>query len=214
GYSQILRRDKELPAKHRHSIETIEKSGDHLLSMINDILDLSKIEAGRMELDLEAIRVAEVAEEVAQITSILLKDKPVELVIDLAPDLPEVWADKVRLRQVLNNLVSNAAKFTNQGEIRIVAQLTERSGTDNNKMVLVRVTDTGEGIAPEHLELVFQQFRQVDSSSTRRAGGTGMGLTITRHLVHMQGGEIGVESTVGEGSIFYFTVPVAPVAVA
>jgi len=207
GYAEVLIDgiDGELPEEAVEDVNAIHDSGQHLLSMINDILDLAKIEAGRMELDIEPVMLTDVADEVARITSILLKEKPVELVIDIPESLPQLVGDKVRLRQILNNLVANAAKFTNKGEIRIHAQ----PHTQPN-MVLISVRDTGEGIAPHHLDLVFQQFRQVDSSSTRKAGGTGMGLTITRHLVNMHGGEIWVESELGKGSTFRFTIPTEP----
>jgi signal transduction histidine kinase len=115
-----------------------------------------------------------------------------------------VCADRIRLRQVLNNLVSNAVKFTEQGEVRVLAH-----ADPENNQVLIQVRDTGIGIAEEHLDAVFEQFRQVDGSSTRRAGGTGMGLTITRHLIEMHGGRIWVESTLGKGSTFCFTIPIA-----
>src|SRR5260221_3759342 len=183
--------------------------------MINDTIDLAKIEAGRMELDLEAVKLQEVADEVHSITNILLKEKSVELVMDIDPNLPDVWGDQVRLRQILNNLVSNANKFTNEGEIRVRASFTDEYHTeDGSGMILVEVMDTGEGIAEDHLDLVFQQFRQVDSSSTRRAGGTGMGLAITRHLIEIHGGTIWVTSQLGQGSTFAFTVPAAQVSVA
>ncbi|MEP7285362.1 MAG: GAF domain-containing protein [Chloroflexota bacterium] len=219
GYAEVMLDgiDGDLPEDALEDIGAIHGSGQHLLSMINDILDLAKIEAGRMELDLDTVHFADVATEVQQITSILLKDKPVQLVIDLAPELPDVWADQVRLRQILNNLVSNASKFTNEGEIRVrAAYAGERQFGDGSTkdMILVEVIDTGEGIAPENLDLVFQQFRQADSSSTRKAGGTGMGLAITRHLVQMHGGELSVSSTVGEGSNFWFTIPAVPISVA
>ncbi len=131
-----------------------------------------------------------------------------QLVIDIDPDLPEAWGDQVRLRQVLNNLVSNAIKFTREGQIRVHAYYSTQ-----RDMIQIDVADTGEGIAPENLDLVFEQFRQADNSSTRKAAGTGMGLTITRRLVEMHGGNIWVNSQVGSGSTFSFTVPIASVAV-
>jgi two-component system sensor histidine kinase ChiS len=206
--------DGELPDEAVEDVQAIHDSGLHLLSMINDILDLAKIEAGRMELDLETVKLGEVAEEVRRITNVLYKDKPVELIIDVSPDLPEVWADQVRLRQIMTNLVSNAGKFTSQGEVRISAQMVSAQYSSQSDMISISIADTGEGIAEEHLDLVFQQFRQADNSSTRKAGGTGLGLTITRHLVEMQGGHIWVESTPGAGSTFTFTVPVAKVSIA
>jgi signal transduction histidine kinase len=139
----------------------------------------------------------------------------VELIIDVSEDLPAAWADHVRLRQILNNLVSNAAKFTHEGSITVHAHVVEhQNGNGPVNMLQISVTDTGEGIAPNNLDLVFQQFRQADGSSTRKAGGTGLGLAITRHLVEMHGGHIWVESTLGQGSTFAFTMPIAAMAVA
>jgi signal transduction histidine kinase len=167
-----------------------------------------------MELDLEHVNLGDIAQQVRNMTGSLVKGKPVEIVVDVDSELPSVWGDQVRLRQILNNLVSNAVKFTDNGEVRIKAHLVnhQMNGFGPGEAVLVQVADTGEGIAPEHLDLVFQQFRQVDNSSTRRAGGTGMGLTITRHLVQMHGGHIWVESMPGTGSTFSFTVPTASVS--
>jgi signal transduction histidine kinase len=205
GYAEVMLDgvDGDLPDEAMEDVQAIHESGKHLLSMINDILDLAKIEAGRMELDLESVEVSGVAEDVYRITQILVKNKPVQIVLDLDPDLPKVCADRIRLRQVLNNLVSNAVKFTEQGEVRMLAH-----ADPENNQVLIQVRDTGIGIAEEHLDAVFEQFRQVDGSSTRRAGGTGMGLTITRHLVEMHGGRIWVESVLGKGSTFCLTIPI------
>jgi signal transduction histidine kinase/PAS domain-containing protein len=204
GYAEVMLDgiDGELPEPAIEDAQAIHDSGHHLLSMINDILDLAKIEAGRMELDLDKVRLADVAEEVYRMTHVLVKSKPVQIVMDIDPNLPSLQADQVRLRQILNNLVSNAIKFTEEGEIRVKAM---RSTEDHH--ALIQVIDTGMGIAPDQLSRVFERFHQADSSSTRRAGGTGMGLTITRHLVHLHGGEIGAESTQGAGSTFWFTIP-------
>ncbi len=133
-------------------------------------------------------------------TSVLVQDKPVELVLDIEEQLPTLWADPIRLRQILNNLVSNAIKFTEQGEIRIKANVVDN-------MAVIGVRDTGMGINPDQLERVFERFIQADSSSTRKAGGTGLGLTITRHLVELHGGKIWAESTLGEGTTFWFDIP-------
>lgn len=185
-------------------LEAIHESGKHLLSMINDILDLAKIEAQRLELDRQALPLDSVMEEVQRTTAILVKDKPVAIEAELPADLPPIYADHVRLRQILNNLLSNAVKFTNEGYVRITAQ-----HVPDDKVVVISVEDTGIGIAPEHISAIFEQFRQVDGSSSRRAGGTGLGLTITKRLVEMHGGRIWVESEVNKGSRFSFTMPVA-----
>ncbi len=210
GYSEVLADgiDGDLPDEAIEDVNAIHDSGNHLLSLINDILDLAKIEAGRMELELQPLPLGEVMIEIDRITRSLIKEKPVQLVFNMPDDLPLLSADHVRLRQILNNLVSNAIKFTDRGDIHVTARLT-----DDQKSIQVAVQDSGIGIAPEHQKLVFEQFRQVDSGSTRKAGGTGLGLPITQHLVRMHGGEIWLTSTVGAGSTFYFTIPVVPVAV-
>ncbi|CAG1013583.1 two-component system, sensor histidine kinase and response regulator [Anaerolineae bacterium] len=217
GFAEVLADgiDGDLPEEALEDVNAIHDSGQHLLSMINDILDLAKIEAGRMELDLVSVPLTSIADEVRRLTSVLFKEKPVDLTISIPDSLPALWADKVRLRQILNNLVSNASKFTHEGEVRIEARLLEhkdavaRQRDAQGDMVLISVQDTGEGIAKENLNLIFEQFRQADSSSTRKAGGTGMGLAITRHLVRLHGGEIWVESEPNKGSTFSFLIPVA-----
>mgnify|MGYP005843522807 CR=1 FL=1 len=206
GYAEVMIDgvDGELPEEAIEDVQAIHESGKHLLNMINDILDLAKIEAERLELDREPTELAEAVDEVQRITAILVKDKPVRLTTDLPANMPAVHADRIRLRQILNNLMSNAVKFTNEGEVRVTAQ-----HVPDDKMVMISVEDTGIGIAPEHLGEVFEQFRQVDGSSSRRAGGTGLGLAITKRLVEMHGGRIWVESELGKGSKFKFTIPVA-----
>ena len=202
GYSRMLLdgADGELEEEMTEDMEAIHNSGQHLLHLINDILDLAKIEAERLEIDPETVDFCAVAEEVTRMTSVLVQDKPVELVLDIEEQLPTLWADPIRLRQILNNLVSNAIKFTEQGEIRIKANVVDN-------MAVIGVRDTGMGINPDQLERVFERFIQADSSSTRKAGGTGLGLTITRHLVELHGGKIWAESTLGEGTTFWFDIP-------
>jgi PAS domain S-box-containing protein len=206
GYAEVMLDgvDGELPDEAMEDVQAIYDSGKHLLSMINDILDLAKIEAERLELDRAALPLAVVVDEVQRATAILVKDKPVEIKVELPAELPSIYADHVRLRQILNNLVSNAVKFTSEGYVRITAQ-----HVPDERAVMVSVEDTGIGIAPEHVEVVFERFRQVDGSSSRRAGGTGLGLNITKRLVEMHGGRIWVESELGKGSKFSFTMPVA-----
>lgn len=205
GYAEVMLDgiDGELPSEAVEDVQAIYGSGKHLLEMINDILDLAKIEAGRMELDLETVDLRTVTQEVYRTATILLKDS-VELEMIFPVMLPPVYADKIRLRQILQNLVSNAVKFTDEGEIRISAEYDSVGGR-----VITHVRDSGIGIAADNLSAIFEQFRQVDGSSTRRAGGTGMGLAITRRLVEMQGGEIWVESELGKGTLFSFSMPIA-----
>ncbi|MCB9450056.1 MAG: hypothetical protein H6672_01370 [Anaerolineaceae bacterium] len=170
--------------------------------MINEILDLAKIEAGQMKLERRPSHLADIVADVLQTSQILTKDKPVIIhAIDM-PDMPPVYGDAVRIRQIILNLLSNAAKFTEHGEI-IVSY-----GLEDEHTAFVKVTDTGIGMSPEDLSVIFQRFEQVDGSSTRRAGGTGLGLNITRHLIQMHEGEIYVESELGKGSSFWFTLPV------
>lgn len=203
GYSQLMIDgvDGEMPEEAIEDLQAIHSSGHHLLSIINDILDLAKIEAGRMEMDLQPAQFRPIADEVYRMTNVLVQNKPVEMRLDVPKDLPKIWGDTVRIRQILYNLVSNAIKFTQQGEVRIAAKLS-----DDNEMVHVSVSDTGTGIPSDHLERIFNKFHQVDNSATRKVGGTGLGLTITRYLVEMHGGKIWVESEEGKGSTFHFTL--------
>jgi CheY-like chemotaxis protein/nitrogen-specific signal transduction histidine kinase len=183
-------------------LNRVRHSGEHLLGLINDILDLSKIEAGRMELFKENLSIGELIHSVHSTALGLTKDKPIKLHHELAPGLPPIEADRTRVRQILLNLLSNAAKFTDQGEIII---RVERSGAQ----LVLSVTDTGIGIPDGHLNTIFEEFRQVDSDSDRAYGGTGLGLAISRRFVELHGGRIWAESTIGSGSTFYFTLPLA-----
>ncbi len=159
-----------------------------------------------MELTLEEMNIADSINSVFSTASGLLKDKPVKLKQDIAPDLPTIRADPMRLRQVLLNLISNASKFTEEGSITVAA--SPHTSSSGQWEVMVSVTDTGPGISPEDQSKLFQAFSQVDASPTRKSGGTGLGLAICQRLVDMHGGKIGVHSTVGKGSTFYFTIPV------
>jgi signal transduction histidine kinase len=206
GYSEVMLDgiDGQLPDAALEDVQAIYDSGQHLLSLINDILDLAKIEAGRMELDFEPTPLEMIVEEIKRVSRIMLKDKPVDLIIDIADDFPFVYADRVRLRQIMSNLISNAIKFTDRGDVRVTAQLQNAFG-----MAHISVRDTGIGIEPNHLSIIFEQFRQVDGGSTRRTDGSGLGLPITKRLVEMHGGEIWVESQPGVGSTFHFSIPLA-----
>lgn len=204
GYAEVILDGIDGPINEdiNEDVSAIYSSGKLLLSLINDILDLAKIEAGQLALDQDAIEVKGFLENVADTSRILLKDKPVELLISHEEDVPAIVGDRLRLQQILNNLISNAAKFTEEGSVTI------RSSRDNG-MVKLEVIDTGHGIRAEQLDLIFERFRQADQSSTRRAGGTGLGLAITKQLVEMHGGKIGVHSQQGVGSTFWFTLPIA-----
>jgi signal transduction histidine kinase len=188
-----------------NDLRLIQKNGQHLLHLINDVLDMAKIEAGRMNLSPENFTACEVLEEVSSITSTLASEKNLALFIEPDSDQTvQIYADRTRLRQVMINLVNNAIKFTETGKIAL--KVASISGA----RILISVKDTGIGIPPDKLEPIFQEFTQVDASSTRKAGGTGLGLPISRRLVEMHGGRLWAESTgiPGEGSTFFVELPI------
>jgi len=203
GYSEVLLDgiDGELSDDAVEDVRAIHGSGQHLLNIINDILDLAKIEAGQMRVDRRSLELNTFIKEIIQTAQILVKNKPVELNIVEDPSTPNVYADPIRLRQIVWNLVNNAIKFTEQGSV------TVNIGVNDDQQAVIRIVDTGIGMKKDDLPLLFEQFRQVDGSSTRRAGGTGLGLHITRHLVRMHDGDIDVQSEFGIGSTFSFTLP-------
>jgi len=207
GFSRVILKgiDGPLTDTQRTDLQAIYDSGQHLLGLITDILDLSKIEAGKMELTLESVDLHEIIRGVMSTAIALVKDKPIELQQSIAPVLPAVRGDARRIRQVFINLISNAAKFTEHGFIRLAAEVTPVEA-------VISVSDSGIGIPPEKLKRIFEPFTQVDASTTRRAGGTGLGLSISKHFVELHGGRIWAESTPGEGSTFYFTLPIAPIS--
>jgi PAS domain S-box-containing protein len=179
--------------------EDIYQAGRQLLGMINDILDLAKVEAGAMELTLEACDLAALIDEVMRVARGLARRKGVELKTDIEPRPLELTVDPLKLKQILYNLLSNAVKFTDAGgTARVEARLEKET-------VVIRVSDTGIGIAPEDLVTLFEEFRQVDSSLTRKHEGTGLGLALTKRLVELHGGEITVESELGKGTTFTVT---------
>jgi PAS domain S-box-containing protein len=202
GLTHLMRRH-ELPADQLQRLDKVDNAGQHLLSVINDILDLSKIEAGRLELESVDFHLASVLDNVRSIMSEPAQAKGLELRID--PDDVPAWlhGDPTRLRQALLNYVSNAVKFTAAGSIELRVRLLARQG---DELVLrFEVTDTGIGIAPEQAAHLFQAFEQADASTTRRYGGTGLGLVVTRRLAELMGGETGVNSVPGAGSTFWFS---------
>ncbi|MBN2387724.1 MAG: GAF domain-containing protein [Anaerolineales bacterium] len=208
GFSRVILKGIDGPVTElqEQDLNAIYNSGQHLLRLINDILDLSKIEAGKMELAFDDVNIADTIESVIPTVSGLIKDKPVTLEEAIADNLPIIRADAVRIRQVLINLMSNAAKFTEKGSITIAATL-ER-GPQNQPEIMIKVIDTGPGITTDDQNKLFQPFSQVDASPTRKTGGTGLGLSISRRLVELHGGRIGVSSEAGQGSTFFFTLPV------
>ena len=209
GFSRVILKgiDGPITENQEQDLNAIYNAGQHLLGLINNILDLSKIEAGKMELAFTEVDLVEIIRVVMATAVGLVKDKPIELIVDVPEDLPGVQADSIRIRQVLLNLVSNAAKYTDGGHIGVSARTIRRSGRPE---IVIAVFDTGPGIAPEDQEKIFEPFSQVDASPTRKTGGTGLGLSISRHLVELHGGAIWVESIPGEGSTFAFTLPYHP----
>jgi signal transduction histidine kinase/CheY-like chemotaxis protein len=193
-----------LSADQREHLSAVQQSADGLLAIINDILDLSKIEAGQMQLEATPFDLPELLAGVLKVVSFNARTKGVELSLDIAADVPRhVIGDPTRVRQVVLNLVGNAIKFTQQGSV--VVRVRKQQHDMLGLMLRFEVQDSGIGIPADKREAIFQPFSQADSSTTRRYGGTGLGLTICRRLVQMMGGEIGVDSTVGVGSTFHFT---------
>jgi signal transduction histidine kinase len=197
--------DGELTAEQEQHIQFMVRRAEDLSQLVDDMLDLSKIEADKIEVRVEQLDVQHSLGEVVEQLKPLANNKELYLRLEMPSDLPMVIADGHRLRQVAINLVSNALKFTEKGGVTIRCQLV-REG----EMVKISVHDTGIGISPAALGYIFEAFRQADGSTTRRFGGTGLGLTIARKLVELQGGDVAVESIPGHGSIFSFTLPVVP----
>lgn len=203
GMAELLART-ELDQRQAMFVDVIIKSGAALLTIINDILDFSKIDAGQLTLDPAPFRLGEVIEDVATLISPRVAEKDLELIVRVDPALPpSLVGDMGRFRQIVTNLMGNAVKFTERGHV-----LVDVSGTVHAQKadITVRVEDTGPGIPEDKLEAVFEKFAQVDSSSTRRHEGTGLGLAIASRLVELMGGTMGVESTPGKGSTFWFTL--------
>ncbi|HZR37785.1 MAG TPA: DAHL domain-containing protein [Nevskia sp.] len=214
GYAQLLQRDRGLGERQRQAVVTVQRSGEHLLMLITDILDLSKIEAGKLELCPASVDLASFLRGVADIVRIRAEEKAIAFRFEPVGELPRFAEfDEKRLRQVLLNLLGNAVKFTDRGEVVLrVLRLDDAGG---HARLRFEVRDTGVGIAHAELETIFQPFEQVGNMQ-RRAGGTGLGLSITRELVRLMGGAVGVSSVLGEGSCFGFEVqlPVAAAAAA
>jgi PAS domain S-box-containing protein len=210
GMAELLART-DLDSRQRTFTDIIVKSGAALLTIINDVLDFSKIDAGQMTLDPAPFRLAEAIEDVATLVSARVAEKDLELAVRIDPALPEMFAGDVgRIRQIVTNLVGNAVKFTERGHVLVdvsggaVAETGDASGAQGRFRLAFRVEDTGIGIPPEKLATVFQKFSQVDGSATRKHEGTGLGLAIAKSLVEIMGGSIAAESTPGKGSVFCF----------
>ena len=226
GYTQIIRMDENLTDEQLEGLDVIDESGHHLLGMINELLDLAKIEAGKTELNIEPVELAKLLNGVAALIRTPAKEKDIELLCELGENLPAwVKADPQRLRQVLLNLLSNAVKFTDTGQVMLRASLLETDAlpepdasadgasepqkTEVAHMVRFEVIDTGVGIPAEHLQTIFEPFEQ-ERDTGDRAHGTGLGLAICRQLVELMKGDLQVESTAGSGSRFWLDIPLAP----
>ena len=202
GFTRIVMRrsQAELEPKQYENLEKILASGQHLLALINAILDLAKVEAGRVEVNPDDVPLAPVLEQCMRTVEPLVKVEAVTLVREFAGALPHMYVDEQKLRQIVINLLSNAAKFTARGSIRLEAHAA-------NGSVAITVADTGIGIPPDKLDLVFEEFEQLDASSARVQAGTGLGLAIARRLARLMGGDIRAESVLGAGSTFTLTLP-------
>lgn len=219
GFTEILREKIKDNVAKKH-LDTINSSGRTLLSLINDILDLAKIEAGKLQLSNDAMSIRSLLEEVQRIFYPKLQEKELELVVIVDATVPSsLILDEIRLRQVLFNIIGNAIKFTKHGYVSVSVKLkstiheTEKKGSENNGEIpekvglIIDVKDTGIGIEHSQLDRIFEAFVQQEGQSTRKYGGTGLGLTITRRIIEAMGGEISVQSTVGIGSVFTISLP-------
>jgi Amt family ammonium transporter len=206
GFAEVLKDEitGTLNAEQKEYLGDIHSSGQHLLNMINSILDLSKIEAGKFELQNEEFSVEETIHEVLNTITECSHKKDICLRTYILEDIPSIRADKVKFKQIMYNLLSNAIKFTPEnGKITINAKLMDHH-------IQIAVSDTGIGIKPEDMEKLFEAFRQVDGSYARRYEGTGLGLILTKRLIELHGGKIWVKSMYGKGSTFTFTLPLKP----
>ncbi len=205
GYAQLLRRDRSLPAHHREAVDSIITCGAHLLDLINDVLDLSRIEADRLEMEAVSTELPQLVTDLGLLLAEPARKKGLRYEVDVASDLPRrVVLDGRHLRQVLLNLLGNAIKFTERGSVRLAVTRDGAAG------LRFDVADTGPGIEPQELQAIFEAFRQTRGGAA--AGGTGLGLTISRRLVRAMGGDLLVESEIGRGSRFWFTVPLVAVS--
>ena len=216
GFARVLLNEMDGPITddQRTDLAAVYTGGQHLLNLVNDVIDLSRIGAGKMTLKREWVNFQDLTLGVMPTIIPLVEGKPIELREEIDKGLPPIYVDRLRIRQVILNLLSNAAKFTDRGSIILHAELRTRHEDHVSCPVpylLCAVEDTGIGIVDEDLPLVFEEFRQLDSSTTRRAEGTGLGLPISKKLVELHGGCMWLESKAGRGSTFYFALPIEPV---
>ena len=206
GYSEILAEEAEDLRQEAliPDLRKINSAGKHLLTLISDLLDLSKIEAGKMDLDLETFDIREIVKDVSLTMQPQIDKNLNKLLVDIPPRIGTMRADATKVRQMLFNLLSNASKFTKSGTVRLQVR---RNGVQGKDWIEFSVKDSGIGMTPEQAEKIFDAFTQADPSTTRKYGGTGLGLTITRKFCHMMGGDIRVESALGEGAMFTISLP-------
>jgi PAS domain S-box-containing protein len=207
GFSRVILKGIDGPVTdmQNQDLTAIYNSGQHLLGLINDILDLARIEAGKMELNFEEVKLSEMVNSVLSTAKGLVKEKHIQLVAKVPADMPTVRGDTMRVRQVMINLLSNASKFTDEGSITVETRV--QTGPNGKPEALISVIDTGPGISDEGQAKLFRAFSQVDGSATRKTGGSGLGLSICANLVQLHAGRIGVTSAEGKGSTFWFTLP-------
>jgi PAS domain S-box-containing protein len=203
GYTEIMLMgiDQELSDETMEDVQAIYDSSQQLLAIINDVLDLARIEAGRLEMEMQKVEVADIVSAAQKSAEGLLVDDVVEFIVEAEEDLPTIWGDQRRIDQILNNLVSNAIKFTEEGHVAL------RAYAEDHRVCLA-VEDTGVGIAEEDMDRIFERFEQLNQTVTKQRQGTGLGLAITRELVQLHGGTLEVESELGKGSIFTVRLPV------
>jgi PAS domain S-box-containing protein len=206
GYTSLLRERiyGELTDRQDEALAKVYNTSQHLLELINDILDLSKIEAGKMPLHLEQVWITDVVAELSETILPMVAGRPLEYGTNVCEDLPAIYTDRTKVKQILLNLLSNAIKFTPRGEVRVSVAPAGKGS------VRITVADTGIGIPADHLDTIFDDFRQIDQSHTREYGGTGLGLSITRKLLGLLQGSISVDSTYGEGTCFTIVLPSLP----
>jgi signal transduction histidine kinase len=203
GYTSLMR-DRiygELTPRQEEALQRMYSASQHLLELVNDVLDLAKIEAGKMPVNIESVALDMLIRELSLTIDPMVRRKNLEFELDVSPELPVLETDRTKIKQILLNLLSNAVKFTHEGSIVLRAMPVGGGG------VSIEVRDSGIGIAPDDMGKIFEDFRQVDQSSTREYGGTGLGLSITKKLLNLLGGTISVDSEAGVGSTFFVWLP-------
>ena len=210
GFASLLA-DSKLDERQHGWTRDIKQQGDDLLAIINDLLDISKIEAERLQLDIQRFSIRDLVKGICDSFSYHHDKRAISITEVIRPDVPDIlYNDPLRIKQILSNLISNALKFTDKGEvvISVERQAVPADGQTTDGFILISVRDTGIGIPPDKHELIFRPFIQLDASSTRAHGGTGLGLAICKRLVELMGGRVWVESELGKGSDFRFTIPI------